>query len=282
MNSVIEPYSGDEDGRGYAPAVFTQLGATSITGITDALAYCTNRYGDVIVFEQGYYLVSAQVVMNKSNVSLLSRPGASGPRQTVLFGGTTGWAVQTWGAIFKMTVGYYHMEGLSLSSYCATEPSILCDDASGGGDYGGFGSFVNCHFPPEAGVDATKYGIGIKGANVITVDGCTFNGQKNAGIATISGGVGYSINTTVKNSIFRGCTYGLEINTYVYGWIVDNCLFNTPSYPASQTMTAPINNNTGANGEITVANSFGSPAAVESGAGSCTIIGGTGGYTQLA
>lgn len=269
-------YPTDPDG---IPRVYLQNGTNN--GINSAIANCRNGYGDTIMIEPGYYLVTTQIVLDKDHVNIIARGDAR--IQTVLFGGTAAWGAWT-SDLLKITGGYYHIAGLGLYTYSDTNSAILLDDAGadGGGDDGGFGQIINCTFSPEGGgVDSELFGIDIKGANNVDIIGCEFIGQKQGGIRFRSG-VGNPINPRVIDCKFTGCVSGIELASAVFNGIMQDCWVGTSAYPTGMSMTNGILD--GGTGEWSIINCTGSVTALNfvGGAEASTIIGDTsGGYTQL-
>lgn len=248
-------------------------------GIQSAIDACRDGYGDVIMVEPGYFLVTTQIVLNKNRVSIIARK--PGRRNTVLFGGSASYGAWT-SDLLKITAGYFNIVGLSFYSYSTTNSAILCDDAGGGGDYGGFGQFIDCTFPPEGGgVGSEKYGVDVKGANNIDFINCEFIGQLSGGIR-FRGGVGNPINPLVKECRFIGCVSGIEVASAVYNGVMDDCFVGTATYPAGMSITQGILSN-GGGGEWAIRKCHGSLTAANfvQGIGITTIGDTSGGYTQL-
>jgi len=263
------------------PRVYLQNGTNN--GIQNAITNCRNKYGDVILIEPGYYLVTTGITLAKDHITIMARNDAR--IATVLYGGDTSYGDWT-SDLLTITGSYYRVEGLGLYTYYNAGSAIVLNDAGddGGGDDGGFGQIVKCTFPPEGGgVGSEKYGIKIKGANNVTIDQCNFSGQLTAGIR-FEGGVGNPINPIISNTIFNGCVAGVEVATSVFGGVMDNCHFTCATYPAAMAMTYGFTGSGG--GEFDVRNCTGPFAAnALNNASGISILGtsATGqGYIQLS
>lgn len=259
------------------PVVYLQNATNN--GVQNAIDNCRDGYGDVIMIEPGYHTVTTQIVLNKSRVTIMARN--DGRINTVLYGEAAAGGAWT-SDLLKITSSYFKIIGLGLYTYSTTNSAILLDDAAGGAAYGGFGQILNCTFPPEGGgVDSELFGIDVKGANNVTIDGCYFMGQLQGGIR-FRGGVGNPVNPIISNSRFIGCVSAVEVASAVYNGIMDGCYVGTATYPTGLTLTQGILSSGGA-GEFAIRNCHGSLSAANfvQGAGITTIGDTSGGYTQL-
>jgi hypothetical protein len=283
---TIAPYTGDEDGRTYAPAIYVQ---GSTTGVQDAINNCANGYGDVLLFEPGSHNSYAAITLNKTHVSLLGPSSHNGPfsRQTLLRGFLSSadrTSDNVYGPVLKITQGYYRLEGLNFWASTNDSGAVRLSDENTHG--GGMGVIQSCGFPADYGVDNEYYGINITGSHYIEIADCFFGGQAAGGIAATAG-VGNSEGVFIRNCLFQGCVYGLNIQaSAVYGWILDNCTFGTSSYPANQAMTSGILVGAGVGaGEVTISRCQGTLSAADfvtgAGAAHLTVLGESGGYTVL-
>jgi hypothetical protein len=278
---VIGPHTGDEDGRAYAPSIYVQ---SSLTGVQGAIDNCTNGYGDVLLFEPGSHNSYAAITLNKTYVSLLGPAGASGPfsRQTNLRGFLSSADRTTdnvFGPVLNVTQGYYHLEGINF--FAATNDSGAVNlDSTGTTHGGGMGVIRNCGFPPDTGIDVEYNGIQIKAAHFIEIDNCYFGGQSTGAISTI-GGVSESV--FIRNCIFHGCVYGLNLKYALNGGLLENCTFHTSASPGSQAMTYGITSAAGVTGDVTIVHCSGTMSAGDfvTQTGTVTVLGETAGYTVL-
>ena len=249
-------------------------------GIQGAIDACRAGYGDVIQLEPGYYTVATKINWNKSRVTMYARQ--DGQVNTVLYGsGLTG------SNVMGVTKGYFKFVGITFhvdsgATGAGTTADVLCDDAAGGGDNGGFGQFINCGFSPEGnGVGSSTYGVDIKGANNIDFINCYFVGLKTAGI-NVRGGVGNPINIRISNCKFIGTVTGVDINGVTYGMVIEDSMFFNATYPASMAMTNGVDTTGVAAGEIIVKRCVGDIATFEAGAGGISVLdAGAQGYVRI-